>query len=119
MDAYDYWKEKFKARPKLEIYISDYLQKNSTKEDRDAHIDIADWLLRYMFGPAPAEADKWHQEFLKAAKFISPDKHEEVEALIRDLGLEFMGAEKVRERGKRKQPKSLLISPIPEGVGAF
>ena len=44
-----------------------------------------------MFRPAPAEVDKWHQEFLKEAKFISPDKHEEVEALIRDLELEFFG----------------------------
>ena len=33
MDAYDYWKEKFKAWPKLEIYISDYLQKTATEED--------------------------------------------------------------------------------------
>ena len=104
MDAYDYWKEKFKARPKLEIYISDYLQQNSNKEDRDAHIDIADWLLRYMFGPAPAEADKWHQEFLKAAKFISPDKHEEVEALIRDLELEFWGAVKIETKEVGEPP---------------
>jgi len=29
VDAYDYWKEKYKARPKLEIYISDYLQKSA------------------------------------------------------------------------------------------
>ena len=30
VDAYDYWKEKFKARPKLEIYISDFLQRTAT-----------------------------------------------------------------------------------------
>ena len=45
VDAYDYWKEKFKARPKLEIYISDYLQKTATEEDLNNHIDIADWLM--------------------------------------------------------------------------
>ena len=29
MNAYDYRKEKFKARPQLEVYISDYLQKHT------------------------------------------------------------------------------------------
>lgn len=95
IDGYDEWQRKLAEYPELAVTISPVLQQNSTKEDRDAHIDIADWLLRYVFGPAPAEADKWHQEFLKAAKFISPDKHEEVEALIRDLELEFWGAVKI------------------------
>ena len=47
MDAYDYWKEKFKARPQLEVYISDYLQKNASPQDLENHIDIADWLIRW------------------------------------------------------------------------
>ena len=57
-----------------------------------------------MFGPAPAEADKRHQEFLKAAKFISPEKHEEVEALIRDLELEFWGAVKMDPNEDEEPP---------------
>ena len=47
MDAYDYWKEKFKARPQLEVYICDYLQKNASPQDLENHIDIADWLIRW------------------------------------------------------------------------
>ena len=47
MDAYDYWKEKFKAHPQLEVYISDYLQKNASPQDLENHIDIADWLIRW------------------------------------------------------------------------
>ena len=45
-----------------------------------------------MFGPPPVEVDKWHQEFLKAAEFIAPEHHAEVEAMIHDLELEFWGA---------------------------
>lgn len=51
MDAYDYWKEKFKARPQLEVYISDYLQKNASPQDLENHIDIADWLIRWKQAP--------------------------------------------------------------------
>lgn len=71
------------------------LQQNATAADREAHIDIADWLLRYMYGPAPMEEEQCHAEFLKAAEFVSADKHEELEALIRDLGLEFVRAEPI------------------------
>lgn len=95
IDGYDEWERKLADYSDLDIRISPVLQQNATKEDREAHIDIADWLLRYMFGPAPVEVDKWHQEFLKAAEFISPEKHAEVEALIHDLELEFWGAVKV------------------------
>ena len=42
VDVYDYWKEKFKARPQLKVYISDYLQKNASPQDLENHIDIAD-----------------------------------------------------------------------------
>ncbi len=51
--------------------------------------------MRYMYGPAPTEEELCHAEFLKAAESVSADKHEEMEALIRDLGLEFVRAEKI------------------------
>ena len=51
MDAYDYWNEKFKARPQLEVYISDYLQKNASPQDLENHLDIADWLIRWKQAP--------------------------------------------------------------------
>ena len=38
MDAYDYWEEKFKAWPQMEVYIGDYLQKNASPEDLDLEI---------------------------------------------------------------------------------
>ena len=104
IDGYDEWERKLADYSDLDIRISPVLQQNATKEDREAHIDIADWLLRYMFGPAPVEVDKWHQEFLKAAEFISPEHHAEVEALIHDLELEFWGAVKIETNEDEEPP---------------
>ena len=59
------------------------------------HIDIADWLIRYMFDSAPEDAWRRNAEFLKAVEFISEDHQEEVGKLIQDLDLVFLGAEKV------------------------
>jgi hypothetical protein len=92
VDGYDEWLRKLAEYPELGVTVSPVLQQNATAADREAHIDIADWLLRYMFGPPPEEFDKWHLEFLKAAEFISPEHHAEVEAMIHDLELEFLGA---------------------------
>ena len=85
--------------PELGVTVSPVLQRNALPEDREAHIDIADWLLRYMFGPAPfchserspeggVEESPWCREFLKIADVLSPESHAEVEALIEELGLE-------------------------------
>ena len=97
IDGYDEWQRKLAEYPQLSITISPILQHNSTQADRDAHIDIADWLIRYMFDSAPEDAWKRSKEFLKAVEFISEDKQEEVGKLIQDLGLVFMGVEKVEE----------------------
>ena len=75
----------------LDIRINPVLQQNATKEDREAHIDIADWLLRSFCHPERSEGSRWHLDFLKAAEFISPEHHAEVEAMIHDLELEFWG----------------------------
>ena len=50
---------------------------------REAHIDIADWLIRYLLMPSPEDAWRRNSGFLKAMEFISEDKQEE-----------FLGAEK-------------------------
>ena len=43
-------------------------------------------------------------EFLKAAEFISPEHHAEVEAMIHDLELEFWGAVMIEEKDEEKPP---------------
>ena len=97
IDGYDEWERKIASYTGLDIRINPVLQQNATKEDREAHIDIADWLLRSFCLPERSEGSRWHLEFLKAAEFISPEHHAEVEALIQDLELEFWGAVKVDE----------------------
>lgn len=97
VDGYEEWARKLTELPGLHITVSPILQHNATPEDREAHIDIADWLIRYLVNP-PAHDIRTHcSAFLKAARYISPEHHEEVEALIEDLGLEFMGAEKMEQ----------------------
>ena len=105
IDGYDEWQRKLAAyttapvtlsegKGLLDIRISPILQQNATQADRDAHIDIADWLIRYMFDSAPEDAWKRNTEFLKAVVFLSEDKQEEAGKLIQELGLVFLGAEK-------------------------
>ena len=45
VDAYDYWKEKLSEHPRLQCYISDYLQRVATPDHPTA--DIADYLVEY------------------------------------------------------------------------
>lgn len=91
------------------------LQRNALPEDREAHIDIADWLLRYMFGPAPfchserspqggVEESPWRREFQKIADVLSPESHAEVEALIEELGLEVWRVERVEGEEEDEPP---------------
>ena len=59
IDGYDEWQRKLAeyttgsvtlsgAKGLIDITISPLLQQNATAEDREAHIDIADWLMRSM-----------------------------------------------------------------------
>lgn len=93
VDGYDEWVKKAAAVPYLNIKVSTILRDNATAEERDAHIDIADWLIRWKLEPdkmrighpamSPAEVT-----FRKVEHLISPEYHDEVRALIEDLGLE-------------------------------
>ena len=48
VDAFKDWQQKIFTFPHLDIRISRLLEDNATPEDREAHIDLADWLLRYL-----------------------------------------------------------------------
>lgn len=60
IDGYDERDWKLADYADLDIHISPVLLQNATKEYREGHIDITDWLLQYMSRPAPVEADKRH-----------------------------------------------------------
>ncbi len=104
IDGYEDWSRKFASYPQLGITISPILNQNATAEDLAAHIDIADWLIRNKVHP-PGEPVKKHcAAFLQAARYVSPEFHDELEALIQDLDMEFLGAERVEKTEEEKPP---------------
>ena len=48
IDGYRTWTTKAADFPFLDIRVSDLLEKNATPADRTAHIDLADWILKYL-----------------------------------------------------------------------
>lgn len=115
IDGFKEWTKKLAKYPQLGITVSPILQQNATAEDLEAHIDIADWLIRYKLGRGchserspqgeVEESQRRHcVDFLKAARYISPEYHEELEALIEDLDLEFWGVERVEATEGEKPP---------------
>lgn len=43
-------------------------------------------------------------DFLKAARYVSPEYHDELEALIEDLDLEFWEVERTEKTEEEKPP---------------
>jgi hypothetical protein len=94
VDAFDDWTRKL-TDSSLDITISPLLQQEATSEDFANHIDIADWLIRTR-GVTPGSDRASHsRQFLLAARFLDAENFTEVEGLIDDLDLEFLGAEKI------------------------
>lgn len=100
------WVHKAAERPYLGIIVSDLLEKNATPEDRAAHIDIADLLIRWMqerkddlpedvSEPPPDTPASENPVFLEIKKHISPEYYAEVLALIEELGLEVVHKETI------------------------
>ena len=48
IDAFKDWQQKTFTFPHLDIRISRLLEDNATPADRAAHIDLADWILKYL-----------------------------------------------------------------------
>ena len=108
VDGFDEWTKKLSALEGQDIIVSPLLQQEATPEDFANHIDIADWLIRTRCpslchserspqGGVEESPSKKSLAFLRAARFLNPENQAAVEALIDDLDLEFMGAEKVPE----------------------
>lgn len=88
VDGYETWVQKAAVLPCLGIKVSDILQKNATEEEREQHIDIADWLIKWKLEPRPEDEVKMNRTFHKVAKYFSPEYHGEILGLIEDFGLE-------------------------------
>ena len=48
IDAFKDWQQKIFTFPHIDIRISRLLEDNATPADRAAHIDLADWILKYL-----------------------------------------------------------------------
>ena len=96
VDGFDTWQEKAAERPHLGIIVSDLLERNATQEDRDAHIDIADLLIRWVHSYSSSQAVcSINPVFQEIQKYISSEYYQEVLALIEDFDLEVVGVKKI------------------------
>lgn len=94
LDAHNEWVEKFKAMPWLNVTVSDYLLKMAEPDELCTNMDLADYLLKhaprgtemkYAPGIEPEPIKKTAMEYVFDC--ISPEYHEQVKALIDELGL--------------------------------
>ena len=104
IDGFQEWTEKLAKYSDLGITVSPIPQQNATTEDLENHIDIADWLIRYKLHPPEEPVKKHCVDFLKAARYIDPEYHDELEALIQDLELEFWEAERIENEVVENPP---------------
>ena len=100
VDAYDYWLGYFEQHPSLGVHVSDMIEREVSYEDREAQIDIADWLIRAYGGSyqpsIPGMAGTLPNLVAReVAKFFSPDVMPEVAALIEELDLQFVSAKQI------------------------
>ena len=91
IDGYEEWTRKLSEFPSLGVTVSPLLQQNASAEDVAAHIDIADWLLRYRASGGGSGVPRHSATFLKVKDRVSPECHEELEKLIEELGLVYLG----------------------------
>lgn len=105
-DAREKWIEKINERPYLNIQISNILEKYATPEELANGADIADVLIRWILErkstvapqapvPPPAELYADNPVMQEVMQYISPEYWPEVDALIRDLDLEFISVTRI------------------------
>ncbi len=118
IDGIEAWRRKAAERPHLAITVSDLVLQNATPEDHAAHIDIADLLIRWRqngdtagdsadttsvnvgntSGNMSGNAETLNPVFLQIQKYISPEHHGNVLALIEEFDLEVVGVGKLKTR---------------------
>ena len=102
-DGYDYWKKYFEDRPYLGIRVSDLIEREVSDEDREAQVDIADWLIRAYGNPnvspvppvSPPKQVEHPEQYAnpvarEVAKYFPAEYMPEIAALIDDLDLELV-----------------------------
>lgn len=121
VDAFDYWTKYFGERPNLGVKISRMIEDEATPEEREAQIDIADWLIQ-AYGsrkPAPVssvspisptkqekrpETEYANPVAREVAKYFSPEVMPEVAALIDDLDLQLVSITHIKPEDHEENP---------------
>ncbi len=81
------------VHPNLHITVSNVLEREATPDDRAAHIDIADWLLRWKTTPfnnildLPKETPS--DSLDRILNLVPAEHHTEVKSLVEDFQLEL------------------------------
>ena len=87
VDAYGFWCERLSIYSNIKV--SDYLQYIAGDNPNFSHMDLADLSLESRLHPDTSQ----NPTFQQIKRYISPEYHSETEALIEDLGLEFLGVD--------------------------
>ena len=113
VDGYQEWSSKLSALEGMSITVSDVLEKNATDRERYAHIDIADWLIKWRaecirqyggtesvpiqsfrqnrwdsIGTPPEDCPEFSNPNMKlVAQYFSPDHWPELEELMNEFDL--------------------------------
>ena len=85
VDAYGFWRENLAIYSNIKV--SDYLQHIAGDKPCFSHMDLADLILESRLHPETSQ----NPTFQQIKRYISPEYHDELEALIKDLDLDFLG----------------------------
>ena len=88
VDAYGFWCERLSIYSNIKV--SDYLQHIARDNPSFSHMDLADLILESRRHPETSQSPTFQQ----IKRYISPEYHGELEALIKDLDLDFLGVMK-------------------------
>lgn len=87
VDGYNEWKTKLALLPGLNIRVSDFLEKNATPQQREAHIDIADRLIEEILNPVPHPVLQPQNPAYSVLKYFSEEYRDNIRELIDELDL--------------------------------
>lgn len=121
VDAYDYWSKYFSERPYLGVKVSRMIENEATPEEREAQIDIADWLIQAYGNRRPhpvssvspvsstkpekhTETDYANPVAREVARYFSPEVMPEIAALIDDLDLQIVSIIKTKPEDYEENP---------------
>ncbi len=121
VDAFEYWGKYFGERPYLGVKISRMIENEASPAEREAQIDIADWLIQAYGSKRPVpvspvssvsptkqekhlETEYANPVAREVAKYFSPEFMPEIAALIDDLDLQIVSITQIKPNENEENP---------------